>query len=83
MKEFWRQVCERLSSFCLQLLERHPGKFFGAVSGFVLGLIFVLLGFWRTLVILLFILVGFFLGKSRDENRNFAEMLQNLFGERR
>lgn len=38
-------------------------KTIGAIAGLVLGLIVILVGFWQAVVVGLFILVGWFIGK--------------------
>ncbi|MFZ3372310.1 MAG: DUF2273 domain-containing protein [Desulfitobacteriaceae bacterium] len=53
--------------FLIESFDNHPGKFFGISLGFVLGLFVVTLGFWRTLVIALFVVVGFIMGKRQDD----------------
>ncbi len=83
MKEFWQKLSERLTGACLQLLDQHPGKVIGLLAGLILGLIVVLLGFWRTLIIMLFAGAGFYLGKRRDEHKDFSQFLQTFFGERK
>jgi uncharacterized membrane protein len=83
MKEFWSQLIERLAAFVFRLLDNHPGKALGAFVGLFLGSIIVLLGFWRTMVIALFVVAGLFLGKRHDEQKDFGQLLQMLFGERK
>jgi len=72
-----------MTSASLQLLNEHPGKIIGIILGFLIGLVVVLLGFWRTLIISLFVLAGFYLGKRRDEHKDFSQLLETLFGERK
>ncbi len=83
MKEFWRQIIDRLATVILRLLDKHPGKAVGAVAGFLLGMIVVILGFWRTVVIAWFVAAGLYLGKRHDEHKDFGQLLQSLFGERK
>lgn len=83
MRELVKQLVSRFTNYSLHVLDNHPGKVFGVLAGFILGMIVVLLGFWRTLVVALFIAVGFFIGKRHDEHRDFGELLEILFGERK
>ncbi|HWJ02915.1 MAG TPA: DUF2273 domain-containing protein [Verrucomicrobiae bacterium] len=83
MREFWSKLVERLTVFSLNLIDQHPGKVIGSALGFGIGLFVVVLGFWRSLVICLFVGAGFYLGKRRDERRDFGELLQSLFGNRK
>lgn len=82
MKEFWRSIAERLTQTLLQLLDRHPGKVIGMLLGFVAGLIVVLLGFWRSVLLALFVLAGFYFGKRHDEHQDFSQFLERFFGNR-
>ncbi|MDA8442555.1 MAG: DUF2273 domain-containing protein [Peptococcaceae bacterium] len=83
MREIWRLFTERFTQILLQLLDEHPGKVLGVLLGFGIGFVIVVLGFWRTLVIVLCALIGLYLGKRRDEHRDFSEVLKTFFGERR
>ena len=58
-----------------QYLDMHKGKIIGSIIGLALALLFVIFGFWNTIFIIAFILVGAFLG-SREELLN---ELQGLF----
>ena len=67
MNEFWARAGQVIMSFLLGSLNNHPGKFLGISSGFVVGLFVVTLGFWKTLILALFVAVGFVIGKRQDE----------------
>lgn len=57
----------------------HPGKFFGSGIGFFFGLLFVIIGFWRAVVLTLFIIIGFVIGKRYDEHKNLGHWLDKFF----
>lgn len=69
MSSFWSEVTHKLASLFLRLLDEHPGKLLGTLGGFLLGLLVVTLGFWKTLVLFLFVGMGFLLGKSQDDQK--------------
>ncbi|PKM48441.1 MAG: hypothetical protein CVV01_03495 [Firmicutes bacterium HGW-Firmicutes-6] len=50
----------------------------GIALGFLFGLFFVTLGFWRTLVLVLFITVGYILGKSQDDHQSLSFWLERF-----
>lgn len=79
MKNFWTELGNKLSHFLLWVLEEHPGKFIGTLSGFLLGLLVVVLGFWKALVLMIFVLLGLFLGKRHDDNKNLFDWLDRFF----
>lgn len=56
-----------------QVLEeawRHRGKLLGILCGFILGWIFLAHGALRTLVVLLFLLIGYTLGARHDAGQS-------------
>jgi uncharacterized membrane protein len=79
MSSFWSEMTYKLASLFLRLLDEHPGKLLGTVSGFLLGLLVVLLGFWKTLVLFLYVVIGFLLGKSQDDHKKHLEWLDRFF----
>jgi uncharacterized membrane protein len=60
----------------------NTGKFLGGLVGFVVGILLFTIGFMKTLVILLLIAVGYFIGKSRDEKTDIIEAIADIFRRR-
>ncbi|MFZ3132259.1 MAG: DUF2273 domain-containing protein [Desulfosporosinus sp.] len=60
-------------------IDNHPGKLIGTSIGLVLGLLMVTLGFWRTLLLALFAILGFVLGKRQDEYKTITTWLERSF----
>lgn len=79
MSGFWAQAGQRLSRFLLWALEEHPGKLIGTSLGFVLGLFTITLGFWKTLALSLFVVVGFIIGKRQDDHQGVLSWLDRFF----
>lgn len=79
MNEFWSKIREKVTIFLVWVVDNHFGKFTGTVLGLILGLLVVILGFWRTLVLMLFVVAGFFLGKLQDEQRDITAWFKNRF----
>lgn len=69
-----------LKSFFDQMLT--PGTractIFGAAVGLVFALLWLTLGFWRTLIVAVFCLVGAFVGGVKDKKR-FIEGVRSFF----
>ncbi len=63
----------------LELLLQHRGKVLGVLLGLLLGWMLVTRGFWATLLLLLFLVVGYFLGRLVDEEGSFWGALDRLF----
>lgn len=72
MSGFWSKITEKISRFFVWALDNHPGKLIGTSLGFILGLLILILGIWRTLVLFLFVILGFILGKRQDENQSIT-----------
>lgn len=62
----------------LRLLEEHPGKIIGGIAGLLLGLIFLLVGFWKTIIFLGFVAIGVFFGRKFDNNERFKDILEEI-----
>ncbi len=78
MSGFWAQLGQKIGGFFNWALTEHPGKLIGTSLGLGIGLLVVILGFWRTLVIALFVSVGFYLGKRKDENLGLLSWIDNF-----
>lgn len=75
MSEFWPQIGEKILRSLVWAVDNHPGKLIGTSLGLILGLLMVTLGFWRTLVLALFAILGFMLGKRQDDNESITTWL--------
>ncbi|WP_425807688.1 DUF2273 domain-containing protein [Desulfitobacterium sp. Sab5] len=79
MSGFWSELAHKITLFLLRMLEEHPGKLIGTSLGFFLGLLVVLLGFWKTLVVFVFVGIGFALGKRQDDHKKLFDWLNRFF----
>ena len=78
MSGFWSKIGEKILTFIVWAVDNHPSKLIGTSVGFFLGLLMVTLGFWRTLILALFAVVGFVLGKSQDDHKNITAWLERI-----
>ena len=53
----------------------YRGRFLCTLTGFVIAALFLLLGFWQTLFLLLFVAGGFFIGYKIDKKEDLVEWL--------
>jgi len=60
-------------------IRENPGKTIGAAVGFVIGILFFTLGWWKTLIIAVLVLIGFFIGKSRDDDVSIIDQITGFF----
>lgn len=54
-------------------LDKHPGKFIGAIIGIVLALFIIILGFWQTIFLIIFAAGGLFIGKLWDDGKGLPD----------
>ncbi|HBW37504.1 MAG: membrane protein [Peptococcaceae bacterium BRH_c23] len=78
MSEFWSKIGNKLMNFLVWAIDNHPGKFIGTAIGSLVGLLFVTLGFWQTLVLVLFATVGFIIGKRQDDHKDISTWLERI-----
>lgn len=60
------------------LLTNHRGKFFGVLLGVVVGIIILILGFWKTVFLALCGLVGYWIGGISDKKERFTSFLDRI-----
>lgn len=58
--------------------ETHRGRLIGLVIGIVLGLIYLFVGFWKTVVFGMFVLIGFLIGQQLDDRDGLKDMLEMI-----
>lgn len=78
MSGFWSQIGGKISRLLFWAIDNHPGKLIGTSVGFLLGLLMVTLGFWRTLILALFAVLGFILGKRQDDYQTMTTWLERI-----
>ena len=79
MSGLWTKIGEKISYFLIWAMDNHPGKLIGTGIGFLLGLLMVTLGFWRTMIVALFVVLGFVLGKRQDDHQDIITWLERNF----
>ncbi|MCU0847800.1 MAG: DUF2273 domain-containing protein [Spirochaetes bacterium] len=72
-----------LFGFISDWIRENPGKAVGAFIGFLFGILVFTIGIIKTLLITVFVLIGYVIGKSRDENISILEKIQDLFRRKR
>ncbi len=71
-----------LTRYISDFVNENPGKTVGAASGLVLGVLILTFGFWKTVVIILFIILGFIIGKMIDDGDAAIGAIKNFFRRR-
>lgn len=63
----------------IALIQRRPRTVLGVLIGFFAGLLYHWLGFWHTLVLIIFVVIGLLVGKYLDERKEVGRILDRLF----
>ncbi|MGI6469033.1 MAG: DUF2273 domain-containing protein [Syntrophomonadaceae bacterium] len=64
------------------LWQEHRGKTVGVILGLVASILFVTLGFWRTIFIIICLSIGYYIGKRVDEHHSFNNWLETFKNQR-
>lgn len=70
MNEFFKEILPKLTGF--------RGRIFGSCIGFITGLLWAFLGFWRALAFVFCIFLGYFLGKRIDQKGSLRDILSRV-----
>lgn len=60
-------------------ISGNPGKAAGVLTGAVFGILVLTIGALKTILILLFIFLGYLIGKLKDDNTSISTILSGLF----
>jgi len=63
------------------LWQNHRGALVGALTGLVVGLLFLVLGFWKTMLIIILVGLGYVIGGRYDQGDQFKNLLDRFFRE--
>lgn len=61
-----------------EIFINNKGKIFGSIIGFVFGILVLLIGFWKTLLVLTFTIIGYYIGSRWDLEGDFRKILDKL-----
>ncbi|MFU0801222.1 MAG: DUF2273 domain-containing protein [Xylanivirga thermophila] len=66
----------------LYFLKENKGKVFGILIGLIFGILILSIGFWRSFFLILCVLIGYWIGYSRDNGENFLDFLDRILPKR-
>ncbi|MCD2435390.1 DUF2273 domain-containing protein [Acidaminococcus sp. NSJ-142] len=67
----WQEILKKL-------FETSRWRIICAFTGLVVGVLFILLGFFRAVFLLFCIGLGFYIGNKMDEGEDLVDLLDNL-----
>lgn len=62
----------------LNYYQENKGKCIGSLLGLIAAIMILVIGFFKTLFIFLFIFIGYYLGRKFDEGLTMKEIIINL-----
>ena len=65
--------------YLTDLINNNPGKTAGVFLGFLLGILIFTIGLIKTLLIIVFVAIGYIIGSSKDDNVSIVDVVTNLF----
>lgn len=68
-----------LSRYLLEFVNDNPGKSVGAIAGFLLGILILAFGVLKTIVVILFVVLGIIIGKMADDRISIIDEIRKLF----
>jgi len=65
--------------YLFEYVNENPGKSVGAISGFLLGILILTFGVLKTIVVILFIILGIIIGKMADDRISIVDEIRRIF----
>ncbi|MVP00154.1 MULTISPECIES: DUF2273 domain-containing protein [Paenibacillus] len=62
-----------------RLWQEHPGTIAGAAGGLLLGLVYLIAGFWDMLIFAFIVFLGYYIGKKLDQGEDLLLPFQTLW----
>ncbi len=60
-------------------INNNPGTAVGIIIGLILGIMLFTLGIFKTILLLFFMLIGYWLGRNKDKNSSIIEQISKIF----
>jgi len=62
-----------------EIPPEYKGSVYCTLAGLITGILTLIIGFWKTMLIWTFMLAGFFVGKIIDTNPKIRKMIRDFF----
>lgn len=70
-----------IKAFFARMWEERRGASLGVIIGVTLAAVILIFGFWQSVLLILFGLIGFAIGARVDSKENFQKMMDRIFGD--
>ncbi|MGI5850802.1 MAG: DUF2273 domain-containing protein [Clostridiales bacterium] len=64
--------------FFTKAWQEHKGRIVGVSLGLIVGIVFVTIGFWKTVILLMCVGIGYWLGGMTDKQEKFMNFLDKI-----
>lgn len=70
MKQFWERI--------LSILMSLRGRSIGVGVGAILGLLYLFVGFWKVIIVLGFVVLGYAVGTVWERNEDWRDVMDRI-----
>jgi uncharacterized membrane protein len=63
-------------------INANPGRALGIAAGAVIGILVLTIGAIKVILVVLFILLGYLIGRLKDENTTVSSIVKDIFRKR-
>lgn len=61
-----------------EIISNNKGKVYGTIIGFLTAIFILLIGFWKTFLMLILTSIGYYIGSRWDQEGDFKKLLDRL-----
>ncbi|MGI6127211.1 MAG: DUF2273 domain-containing protein [Planifilum sp.] len=65
-----------------KLFETYGGRMVGTLFGFVFGIIYLIVGFWKTVVFMMFVGLGYLWGYRLDRREDLEKVVSAILSDK-
>jgi uncharacterized membrane protein len=65
--------------FIKEWINNNPGTTLGIIVGLILGIMLFTLGIFKTILLLVFMGIGYWLGRNKDKKSSLFEQISKIF----
>ncbi len=62
----------------MDLFNKNRGKCIGVAAGLIIGIFVLVIGFFKTLFLIICILLGYYIGKKVDNKESIIEVIERI-----